>query len=79
MFLKITQANYINDSNLLLRLNDVVEKMKDLEKELTGSNFTLLKDKEKYEKFAIAFNLKNGKTVRILHHNTLMKRKKTMI
>lgn len=56
MFLEITQASYINDFKLLLKFNDGAEMIVDLENELTGSVFTPLKDKNKFEKFSIVFN-----------------------
>lgn len=56
MFLEVTQASYITDFKVSLKFNDGVEMTVDLEKELTGSAFTPLKDKEKFKKFAIVFN-----------------------
>ena len=56
MFLEITQASYITDFKVSLKFNNGVEMTVDLEKELTGSAFTPLKDKEKFKKFAIVFN-----------------------
>jgi hypothetical protein len=56
MFLEITQASYITDFKVSLTFNNGVEMTVDLEKELTGSAFTPLKDKEKFKKFAIVFN-----------------------
>ena len=56
MFLEITKASYITDFKVSLKFNDGVEMTVDLEKELTGSAFTPLKDKEKFKKFAIVFN-----------------------
>jgi len=49
MFLEITQASYITDFKVLLTFNNGVEMTVDLEKELTGSAFTPLKDKEKFK------------------------------
>ena len=56
MFLEITHASYISDFKVSLTFNNGVEMTVDLEKELTGSAFTPLKDKEKFKKFAIVFN-----------------------
>ena len=70
MFLEITHASYISDFKVSLTFNNGVEMTVDLEKELTGSAFTPLKDKEKFKKFAIIFNISNGKTELILHPNT---------
>ena len=56
MFLEITQASYRSDFKVSLTFNNGVEMTVDLEKELTGSAFTPLKDKEKFKKFAIVFN-----------------------
>ena len=56
MFLEIIQASYINDYKILLKFNDGVEMIVNLENELNGSVFTLLKDKSKFSKFSIVFN-----------------------
>jgi hypothetical protein len=69
MFLEITQASYITDFKVSLTFNNGVEMTVDLENELTGSAFTPLKDKEMFKKFAIVFNISNGKMERILHPN----------
>jgi len=56
MFLEVTQASYVTDFKVSLKFNDGVEMIVDLEKELIGSAFTPLKDKEKFKKFAVVFN-----------------------
>ena len=56
MFLEVTQASYITDFKVSLKFNDGVEMTVDLEKELNGSAFTPLKDKDNFKKFSIVFN-----------------------
>jgi hypothetical protein len=56
MILKVLKAEYINNYNIKVFFNDNLEKIINLENELYGSVFELLKDKEYFKQFYIDCN-----------------------
>ena len=56
MILKVIKADYITDYSVKLKFNDGLEKIIDLKKELYGSVFEPLGDKEYFQKFYIDCN-----------------------
>ena len=53
MFLHVTEARYLHDYVIWLRFNDGTEGEVDLESELEGEVFGVLRDVEQFKKFRV--------------------------
>lgn len=63
MFLEVKKATYLKDYKVLIKFNNGIQKIVDLENELNGNIFEPLKDKDYFKSFTLRYNTiewKNG-------------------